>query len=116
MYRPAELSSGHQQRWILRIDRRFHAEGAADVFRDHTQLLVRQTHNGGPLAAQRVGTLRACVERVAVVGLIVDTSSAARLHRRDDHTLVGAAHLGHMLGLAEAIGSLSIIEYIRATY
>ena len=53
MHRPAEFARRHQQRDIFGIDRRLHAEGAADILGDHAQLFVRHAHDRRRLAAQR---------------------------------------------------------------
>ena len=67
VHRPADFARRHQQRDVFRIAGRLHAEGAADVLRDHPQFFVRHAHDGGRLAAHAVGALRAGTQRVAVV-------------------------------------------------
>ncbi len=80
LHGPAELSGGNQQCRIFGIDRSFHAERAADIVRDHAQLFVWHAHNRSALCAQRVGTLRTGVERVAVVRLVIDAGGPTGFH------------------------------------
>ncbi len=87
-HRAAEFFRRHQQHRIFRIDRRFHAEGAADVGGEHPQLVVGHPHHRGGVVAQPPGALRAGVKRVAVAFLVVDAGGAARFHRGDHQALV----------------------------
>ena len=106
---PAELACADHHRDVFRIDRRLHAESAADVFGDHPQLFVRHAHDGGRLAAQGVGALRADVQRVAVAFLVVDAGGAARFHRSHDQALVGHADARHMRRLLNEFGDLALV-------
>ena len=109
MHRPPDLARGHHHRDVFRIDRRLHAEGAADVFGDHPQFVVRHAHDGGRLAAQGVGALRAGAQRVAVVVLVVDAGGAARFHRGHHQALVVDADARHMRRLGDDVGNLAFV-------
>ena len=109
MHRPPDLARAHQHRDVLRIDRRLHAEGAADILRDHPQFVVRHAHDGGCLAAQGVGALRAGVQRVAAALLVMDAGGAARFHRGHHQALVGDADARDMRRLGDDAGNLAFV-------
>ena len=113
VHRPAEFPGADQHRDIFRIDRGLHAEGAADILGDDAQLVVRHAHDGGRHVAQRIGALRAGIERVAVGRLVIDAGRAARFHRRHHHALIGDRHLGDMRRLGDQARDLALVVVAR---
>ena len=113
VHRAADFARSHQQRDIFRIDRRLHAETAADVVGDDAQLFVRHAHDGGRLAAQRIGALRAGAQRVALARRVVLAGGAARLERGDHHALVDDAHARHVRRALDDLVDLALVLFAR---
>ena len=79
--RPAAALRGPQHQHVVGIDIGLHAEAAADIRRQHSDLRLRHVkHRRGQCGADAVRILRSCIEREFAVGGVVDAerSSAAR--------------------------------------
>ena len=81
-HRPADLTRRPETDDFLRIDENLRAEAAADVGRDHPQLVLgRDPDEGGNNQPRDVRILRRIPERETVGAGIVFTDRRARLDR-----------------------------------
>ena len=88
-HRPAERLRGMEERDIFGIDRRLHAERAADVRRQDAHLLLGDADDvRGDRAAHPEGALRADMDGVPVVCGIVFGDRGARLQGAHDEAVV----------------------------
>ncbi|MGY3471566.1 hypothetical protein ACVW0I_008437 [Bradyrhizobium sp. LM6.11] len=98
----ADLLRGPQRHHLFGIDEDLRAEAAADVGRDHAQLVLRgdvverRQHEAGD-----VRVLRRRVEREMLLRRIVIGNGCARLHRVRRKAVVGDVELHHVGGLGE---------------
>ncbi len=81
-HRPPDLLGGPQAHDLLGIDEDLRAEAAADVGRDHPQLVLgRDADEGRDDEPRHVRVLRRVPQREAVVAGVVVADRRARLHR-----------------------------------
>ena len=99
--RPAEQLRGQQHQRDLVVDRRFHAEAAADIAGDDADPALRHVQDLRQVGAVGVGALQCRVDRVAAVGRVVVADRAARLHRRRGHPVDDEPALDDAGGAAE---------------
>ena len=98
----ADLLGGPQRHHLFRIDEDLRAETAADVGRDHAQLVLgrdvveRRQHEAGD-----VRVLRRRVEREVLFRRVVIGDRRARLHRVRRQAVVGDVELHDIGGLGE---------------
>ena len=86
--RPAGQLRGEQHQRDLVVDRRLHAEAAADVAGDDAHLAFRHLEDlPRQFGAIGVRALQGRVDRVVVGGGVVVADAAARLHRRRGHAV-----------------------------
>ena len=83
-----------------------------------SSVMTRNFSFGTPMMAaakraQRVGALRAGVERVAVIRLVVYAGGPARLHGRHHHALVGDTHFGNVRRLGDRFGNITLVLLVR---
>ena len=79
---PSELRGEQHQRHLV-VDRRLHAEAAADVAGHHAHLVFRYLEDlPRQFRAIGVGALQGRVDRVVVCGNVIVADAAARLHCR----------------------------------
>ena len=86
------------------LDRVVHleAETAADIRRDHPDLVFRNEQGiGGKPAPQVVRRLRRCIERDIARDRIADRNVGPRLHRTAGDAVAVQHHLGHVSRLRE---------------
>ena len=100
LHRPAELLRGMQDRHVFGIDRRLHAERAADIAGQHVHLVGRHAEDVDELALHAERALAADVHRVAAARLVERRDRGARLHRVDHEAAVDQRQLGDVRGLA----------------
>ena len=101
--RPFHRTAGdfrcQQHQGDLVVDRRLHAEAAADVAGDDAHLVLRHLqHGGGELGAEVMGALQGRVDRVAVLDGVVIADRAARLHGGGGHPVDREAVAHDVLG------------------
>ena len=110
LHRPADQLGGQQHQRDLVVDRRLHAEAAADVAGDHAHLHLRHLEHGlGELAAERMRALQRGVDGVAAVGRIVVAERAARLHGGGGDAVDHEVMLDHVGGLGERRIGLGLV-------
>ena len=80
-HRTADLLGGPQRHAVVRERAALQAEAAADIGRDHADLALGAVEDVRQLHPHAVRVLRAGVERVLIVGLVVVADGDARLHR-----------------------------------
>ena len=113
VYRPFGFLRRHHERDVLRVAGRLHAEGAADVFGDDAQFVVRDAHDGGSLDAHRVRALRTAMQRIAVACCVVDARGAAGFERGYDHALMVDAHFGDVGCILDDVGDGLLVVLAR---
>ena len=102
LHRAADLARGPQAHDLLGVDEDLGAEAAADVRRDHAQLVLgRQADEGGQHQARHVRVLAGGVEREAVLPGVVVADGGARLDGVGDQPVVDEIDLGDVLGVGE---------------
>ena len=111
-HRPADLARRPQADDLLRIDENLGAEAAADIGRDHAQLVLgRHADEGGDDQARNVGILRGVPERETVRAGVVFADRGTRLDRIRRQPVVDEIELGDVLGrLERRLGRLRIAE------
>ena len=101
--RTADLPRRPQADHFLGIDENLRAEGAADIGRDHAQLVFgRNADERGEHQARDVRVLTCRVERVTARAAIILADRRARLDGVWDQTIVGDLELGDMACLGES--------------
>ncbi len=94
---PHELRRQQHQRHLV-VDRRLHAEAAADIARDHADPALRYFQDRCQLGAVGVHALQRRVDGVAAVGSVVVANAAARLHGRGGDPVDHEAVLDDVIG------------------
>ncbi len=98
-HRPADELGAKQHQGDLVIDRRLHAEAAADVAAHHADLVVGDfQHELRQLGLEHIGPLQRGVDGVAALGRLVEADGAARLHGRRGDAVDDELVLDHMRG------------------
>ena len=122
-HRAADLLRGPQRHHFFRIDVDLRAEAAADIGRDHAQLVL-----GGDVVECRqhqtrdMRILRGRIEREMLFGLIVVGDRRARLHRVRHQAVVGEFQRHHIGGLAEGVlyrglvADMPVIDHIAGRF
>ena len=88
------------------------AEAAADVGRDHPDLVLRHVEDVRHLHARAVRILAGRIERVQIVGRVVVADRDPRLHGDGRQPVVLDPQLHHVLGLGEGgVGRLLVAEH-----
>ena len=88
-YRPLQLARRPADDRVLRIGRDLGSEAAADIRRDHPELVLRLVeHEGAEQQAHRMRGLGGAVEGELLLALVVLGHRRARLHRMRDDALV----------------------------
>ena len=90
-----------KQRWVLWIARSLHAEAAADVVGQHTQLVWSKTHGRRRLHFDAVHALGSAPKRISAARSIIAGGGDARLHRDGGDALVEKADAGDACGFDE---------------
>ena len=93
-HRPPDTACRPGQHGIFGIDRRTHAEAAADIAGDHAHLVHRHAETRGDGEFDAVNALAHRMDGVAIARAIVFAEGDARLHRRAADALItrGQAH------------------------
>ena len=115
----ADLLRGPQRHHLFGIDVDLRTEAAADVGRDHAQLVLgrdvveRRQHEAGD-----VRVLRGRPQRVVLFGRVVIGDRRARLHRIRRQAVVGEIEAHHVRGLGEGslhggfIAEVPVIDHV----
>ena len=112
LHRPVHLARRPEADDLFRIDEDLRAEAAADVRRDHAQLVLRRhADEGRDHEARDVRVLRRVPQRQRVVAGIVIGERGARLDRVRHQAVVDDVELGDVLGARERrLGRLLVAE------
>ncbi len=94
--RPLELARRPGGHGIFRIDHRLHAEAAADIRRQHPDLLPGHAHEAGYRVDPQMAALGAGMQGQGVAAGIVLGDAGARLHGIGDQAVVDQLQRGHM--------------------
>ena len=105
-YRPAEKLRRMQHADIFGIDRRLHAERAADIAGEDMHLVGFDGEDVGELVLHPEYALALGMQGESLVGGIVFGDRRARLHRRHDQAGVAKRQLRHMGGAGNGRGHL----------
>ena len=90
---PAELARERRRDDLLAVEWSFHSEAAADVRRDHAQLVLREAEHRRKVGARQKGILGRQPERQLVAAGVVAREHAAGLHRGSREPVMVEAHL-----------------------
>ena len=100
--RPVQLAGGEQRQDVFRVHEDLHAEAAADIGRQHMELLFRLVEDlGGELGLEAVNALAGDVEHIAV-GIVDRGEAGPAFHRRRRDPVVDQIDADHLGGLGEA--------------
>ena len=112
LHRPAELARRPQADDLLGIDEDLRAEAAADIGRDHAQLVLgRHADERGDHQPGDVRVLRCVPQRQVSAAGIVFGDCGARLHRIRHQPVVDELELGDVLGVLErGIGRVGVAD------
>ena len=111
--RTAEQFRGVQDADIFRIDGRLHAERAADIAGQHADLVGRRAEDVFQHVLHAEHALAARMQRPLSVGLVEFADRRARLHRRDDETLVDQRKRDDMRGVLHRLGDLGAVAMLE---
>ena len=101
-HRPADPLRRPQRHDLLGVDENLRAEAAADVGRDHAQLVLgRHADEGGDDEARDVRILRRIPQRERAAAGVILGDRGARLHRVGHQAVVDDVELGDVLGRLE---------------
>ena len=92
---------GEQCQRHLVVDRRFHAEAAADVAGDHADPALRHLQDRRQVGAVGMHALQRGVDGVVVFDGVVDADAGARLHGRRRHPVDDEAVPDHVGGAGD---------------
>jgi hypothetical protein len=88
---------GPQADDLFGIDVDLRAEAAADIGRDHPQLVLRRyIVERAEHQPRDMRVLRGGPERVVILALVIDTERSTRLHRVGNQAVVDDIHFGDM--------------------
>ena len=101
-HRPPDALGRPQRHDLFRINENLRAEAAADVGRDHAQLVLRRhADEGGDDEARDVRILRGVPQRERAGASVVLGEGGARLDRVGHQPIVDDVELGDVLGRLE---------------
>ena len=104
----------HQRDFV--VDRRLHAEAAADVAGNHADLALGHLEHRRQLGAERMHALQRGVDGVAILGHVVVAEAAARLHARSGDAVDHQTMLDDVIGLGECrLGRGLVAEELHET-
>ena len=113
LHGPADLARGPQAHGLLGVDEDLGAEAAADVGRDHAQLVLgREADEGRQHQARDVRVLAGGVEREALLARVVVADGGARLDGVGDQPVVDEVDLGDVLGGGEGGIDLGLVAQV----
>ncbi len=112
LHRPAYLARGPQADDLLRIDEDLGAEAAADIGRDHPQLVLgRDADEGGDHQPRHMRVLRGVPQREMIGAAVIFGQRRARLDGVGRQTVVDEIDLGDVLGGGEGgVDRLGVAE------
>ena len=115
-HRPPHVLRGQQHQRDFVVDRRLHAEAAADVAGDHADLALGHLEHRRQLGAERMHALQRGVDGVAILGRVVVAEAAARLHARGGDAVDHQTMLDDVIGLGErGFGRGLVAEQLHET-
>ena len=116
LHRPPDVLRCQQHQGDFVVDRRFHAEAAADVAGNHADLALRHLEHRRKLGAEGMHALKRRVDGVTVLGRVVIAEAAARLHARSGDTIDHQTMLDDVIGLGECrLGGSLVAEELHET-